>query len=349
MILKASERGNAAELARHLMNARDNDHVELHELRGFACDDLAGAMLEADAVAKGIHCRNLLFSLSLNPPENETVPVEVFEATVETVEQRLGLDRHPRAIVFHEKEGRRHAHAVWSRIDAETMTAKNLACYKTRLMEVSRELYLEHGWRMPRGMIDRSLRNPLNFSRAEWQQAKRAQTDPRLIKAAFQDAWNRSDNADALRVAEPFQKVPEALHDRSLRGLRQGGELRGVDLRREIGKHRGDGVDAAHGLRIAQQIERRERWREYPHRAGIGLVGLDSPLHRRHVLAVVEDDAAPSGPDIRQALGRDDLELHDGLVRRAMQLRRLQQPDIVGLPLVAHQRVDVPGRRRRAP
>lgn len=81
------------------------------------------------------------------------------------------------------------------------MTAKNLAFYKTRLTEVSRELYLEHGWRMPRGMIDRSLRNPLNFSRAEWQQAKRAQTDPRLIKAAFQDCWNRSDNADALRVS----------------------------------------------------------------------------------------------------------------------------------------------------
>lgn len=81
------------------------------------------------------------------------------------------------------------------------MTAKNLAFYKTRLMEVSRELYLEHGWRMPRGMLDRSLRNPLNFSRAEWQQAKRAQLDPRLIKAAFQDCWNRSDSTESLRAA----------------------------------------------------------------------------------------------------------------------------------------------------
>lgn len=201
MILKASERSNAAELARHLMNARDNDHVTLHNLRGFSCDNLAGAMMEADAVAKGTRCRNFLFSLSLNPPENETVATEVFEASVERIEQRLGLEGYPRALVFHEKEGRRHAHAVWSRIDAETMTAKNLSFYKTRLMEVSRELYLEHGWKMPRGMIDRSLRNPLNFSRAEWQQAKRVQTDPRLIKAAFQEAWKRSDSADALRAA----------------------------------------------------------------------------------------------------------------------------------------------------
>jgi type IV secretory pathway TraG/TraD family ATPase VirD4 len=40
-------------------------------------------------------------------------------------------------------------------------------------MEVSRELYLEHGWDMPRGMIDHALRNPLSFSREEYQQAKR--------------------------------------------------------------------------------------------------------------------------------------------------------------------------------
>lgn len=201
MILKASERKNAAELARHLMNARDNDHVELHEIRGFLSGDLAGALMEADATSQGTRCQNFLFSLSLNPPEKESVSVAVFEAAVEVAEQRLGLDGQPRAIVFHEKEGRRHAHAVWSRIDAQTMTARNLPFYKQKLTDLSRELYLEHGWEMPRGLLDRALRNPLNFSRLEWQQAKRAQIDPRLLKAGFQDAWNRSDTADALQAA----------------------------------------------------------------------------------------------------------------------------------------------------
>lgn len=201
MILKASERGNAAELARHLMNTRDNDHVTLHEIRGFLSGDLAGALMEADAISQGTRCRNFLFSLSLNPPEKEAVSIEVFEAAVEMAEQRLGLDGQPRAIVFHEKEGRRHAHAVWSRIDPDTMTARNLPFYKQRLTDLSRELYLEHGWDMPRGLLDRALRNPLNFSREEWQQAKRVQIDPRLLKAGFQDAWSRSDNADALQAA----------------------------------------------------------------------------------------------------------------------------------------------------
>lgn len=201
MILKGSERKNAAELARHLMSARDNDHVTLHEIRGFLSNDLAGALMEADAVSQGTRCKNFLFSLSLNPPEREAVSVEVFEAAVEMAEQRLGLDGQPRAIVFHEKEGRRHAHAVWSRIDADSMTARNLPFYKQRLSELSRELYLEHGWEMPRGLLDRALRNPLNFSRTEWQQAKRVQIDPRLLKAGFQDAWKRSDNAEALQAA----------------------------------------------------------------------------------------------------------------------------------------------------
>lgn len=202
MILKASQRGGAARLARHLMNAKDNEHVELHELRGFVSEgQLEDALLEAQAVAKGTRCEQFLFSLSLNPPENETVDVATFEAAIEMTEQRLGLADQPRAVVFHEKEGRRHAHAVWSRIDAETMTAKQLPFFKNRLMEVSRELYLEHGWDMPNGMIDRSLRNPLNFSRAEWQQAQRSKHDPRLVKAMFRDAWQRSDTPDALKAA----------------------------------------------------------------------------------------------------------------------------------------------------
>ena len=68
MILKAAERGGGAQLARYLLAMRDNDHVELHEVRGFVSDDLLSAFREADAIAKGTHCENYLFSASLNPP-----------------------------------------------------------------------------------------------------------------------------------------------------------------------------------------------------------------------------------------------------------------------------------------
>lgn len=129
------------------------------------------------------------------------MPVEVFEDTIGRIEDRLGLKDQPRAIVFHEKEGRRHAHCVWSRIDAETMTAKQMSFYKTKLMSVSRDLYLEHGWKMPRGLENAAERNPTNFTLAEWQQAKRQGIDPRWLKSTLQACWKRSDNQASFESA----------------------------------------------------------------------------------------------------------------------------------------------------
>ncbi len=201
MILKASERGNASNLAQHLMNGRDNEHVDLHELRGFIADDLHGAFQEADAISRGTRCKNFLFSLSLSPPEIEDVPVAVFEAAIEQIEERLGLSGQPRAIVFHEKEGRRHAHAVWSRIDPVEMKAVHLSHYKRKLNEIARELYLEHGWDMPDGFKKGRSRDPLSFTLAEWQQAKRAGRDPKQLREQIQECWMGSDTKAAFEAA----------------------------------------------------------------------------------------------------------------------------------------------------
>lgn len=201
MILKAKERGDAGQLARYLLSKRDNEHVELHEVYGFASDDLLEAFSEADAIARGTRCKNYLFSMSLNPPEDVAVSKVVFEETADQIEKRLGLANQPRAIVFHEKDGRRHAHVVWSRIDAERMRAINLPHYKIKLRDVSRALYLEHGWDMPRGLQDRRLRDPLNFTREEWQQAKRVGLDPREVKTALRQCWENSDNQASLEQA----------------------------------------------------------------------------------------------------------------------------------------------------
>jgi hypothetical protein len=69
MILKASQRSGGQDLAAHLMRADENEHVRLHELRGFVSEDLKGAFKEADAISRGTKCRQYLFSLSLSPPE----------------------------------------------------------------------------------------------------------------------------------------------------------------------------------------------------------------------------------------------------------------------------------------
>lgn len=201
MIVKASQRSGAKQLGMHLLKTEENEHVEIHEVSGFMSDDLMGAMKEAHALSLGTKCRQYLFSVSLNPPSTESVRPEVLEQACNMIEERLGLTGQPRMIVFHEKEGRRHAHAVCSRIDAETMTAKPLPFFKQKLNSIAKELYLENGWSMPDGFRDPKLRDPRNFTLDEWQQAKRAQLDPRELKATVQDCWNRSDNGVAFAKA----------------------------------------------------------------------------------------------------------------------------------------------------
>ena len=201
MILKGSQRAGGKQLAVHLLNSRDNDHVTVHEVRGFVASDLRDAFNEAYAISQGTKCRQFLFSLSLSPPEHAAVPVDAFESTIEKIEAKIGLTGQPRAIVFHEKDGRRHAHCVWSRIDIDTMKAVNLPHFKLKLRDMSRQLYQEHQWKMPRGLMNSKEADPLNFSLAEWQQAKRNHIDPRLIKEMFQDCWAVSDSRPAFARA----------------------------------------------------------------------------------------------------------------------------------------------------
>jgi len=201
MILKASQRAGAKQLALHLLRTDENDHVEVHEIRGFAADDLVGALREAYAVSRGTKCRQYLFSLSLSPPQSENVEIPVFEEAIQTIEDQLGLTGQPRAIVFHEKNGRRHAHCVWSRIRSSDMRAVNMTHFKTKLKDIARELFIEHGWNMPRGFVASEERDPLNFTRDEWQQAKRINRDPKAVKKLFQDFWAISDSGKAFQQA----------------------------------------------------------------------------------------------------------------------------------------------------
>jgi hypothetical protein len=201
MILYASQRARAAELAAHLLNGEQNEHVTIHDIRGFVSQDLAEALREAYAISRGTRCRQFLFSLSLNPPDYADVPVEDFEAAIEEIEKRLNLVMHPRIIVFHEKNGRRHCHAVWSRIDADKMVAVRMSHFKRKLMEVSQLLFLKHGWKLPKGFKRKADKSPLNMTRQEYRQAVRLAEDPQALKLMFKAAWEQSDSKETFARA----------------------------------------------------------------------------------------------------------------------------------------------------
>lgn len=205
MILVGSQRGGNRDLAQHLLKD-DNERVVVHDIRGFASDDLHSAFQESYAISRGTKCKQHLFSLSLNPPQEAEVSEADFEDAISRVEQSLGLTDQPRAIVFHEKQGadgqtRRHAHAVWCRIDVQNMKAIQLSFSHSKLQAVARDLYREHRWQMPRGFVRHEERDPRNFTLAEWQQCKRADRDPAKTKAIFQDVWAISDSRSAFAHA----------------------------------------------------------------------------------------------------------------------------------------------------
>lgn len=201
MILDGNKRGSMMEMARHLLNGDENDHVEVHEVRGFMADDVMGAMKEVEAVCRGTKARQGLFSVSLSPPPNENVRTEVFEAAIARIEERNGLAGQPRVVVFHEKNGRRHCHAVWSRINAETMTAIPQPFFKMKLREISREMFLENGWRMPRGLVNSDERDLRNFTLDQWQQAKRIGRDAGELRRIMQECYAASDSTQAFARA----------------------------------------------------------------------------------------------------------------------------------------------------
>lgn len=201
MIIKGTQRGSPAQLAKHLLKIEDNEHIEIHEIKGFSTENLFKAFQEVEVLSSGTQCKQFLFSVSLNPPQNETAPIEYFEDAIKQIEKKMSLVDQPRAVVFHEKEGRRHAHCVWSRIDVEEMKAVNLPHYKQKLNDISKQLFLKYDWELPKGYINKQYSDPHNFTLQEWQQAKRAREDVKVLRALFKQAWDRSDNKQAFANA----------------------------------------------------------------------------------------------------------------------------------------------------
>lgn len=200
MIFVGNQRGGARDLARHLMKP-ENERVEVHEIQGFVARDLEGAFIESYAISKATKCKQHLYSLSLNPPKEADVTPELLVDAANRAEEALGLTNQPRAIVFHIKHGRAHAHAVWCRIDSENMRAVQMSYDRPKLQTLARDLYREHGWTMPRGFIRHEERNPCNYTLAEWQQAKRASRDPGKLKEIIQDCWMISDSKQSFTTA----------------------------------------------------------------------------------------------------------------------------------------------------
>jgi hypothetical protein len=201
MIPKASQRGGGQDLATHLLNAFDNELVEVAEVSGAIAPDLHGAFAEWEAIATGLtRCRNYLYSLSVNPDLGQgQLSRAQYMDYVDRVEKALGLEGQPRAIVYHIKNGREHCHVVWSRIDYQNEKAVHLAFDREKLMMVTRQFAREHGLELPEGYgpgrFDERRQKVSLYERAQ-ERATGITKEERQLQVT--QAWRQSDSPKAF-------------------------------------------------------------------------------------------------------------------------------------------------------
>ncbi len=201
MIPKGNQRAGGQQLATHLLNAYDNDRVEVAEVRGAIAQDLHGAFAEWYAEARATDCRKYLYSLSINPDHTQgPYSREHYDDFIRRTEKTLGLSGQPRAVVFHVKHGREHCHIVWSRIDTEKMKAVQLSHDRQKLRAVAQEYARDHNLTLPPGMRndrgkDRFPDHSKTENLAEKQQEERSGTSKKQRMDQITQAWRESADA----------------------------------------------------------------------------------------------------------------------------------------------------------
>ena len=199
MIPFGSQRKNGQDLATHLLNEHDNERMTVVEVRGAIAGDLHGAFAEWEVQAKALtKCKNYLYSLSINPdPEQGPLTTDQYQDYIDRVEAELGLAGQPRAVVMHEKDGREHAHVVWSRIDAEAEKAVQMPFDREKLMMVTREFAKDHDLVLPKGYSRDGYGHDQLSLYEKAQQEKIGVTKEERAKHVT-EAWAQSDSPKAF-------------------------------------------------------------------------------------------------------------------------------------------------------
>ena len=203
MIIKSTVRGNGAKLADYLLQDKKNDRADLLDLRGWTADTLKNALVLSEEIALGkTQCAKPFYHASFRLPSGETLTPEQWQHCADTLEQRLGLDGHHRALVLHTYKGEQHLHVVWDRIDEHTLKAVNLSFEHLRCKKTARELEKALGLQR----VSNEKREPEKElaapTMAEEQQARRKGQNLHESRTAIRKAWAQSANgtqfADAL-------------------------------------------------------------------------------------------------------------------------------------------------------
>jgi len=203
MLVKGKSIKSNRYLARHLLNGKENDEVIVLE-NDHPSQNLTTALKEWQHLSKFTKGTKGLYHANINPDAKYDLTREQWFRAAEALEEALGLQGHPKAIVLHQKSGRAHIHVVWERVDTETMTLKSDSHNYKKHEAVARLLEQEFGHDPVKGVHDRAPGEPRperDLTHAEWQAAERSGLDPKQRKADITALYHASDSGAALKSA----------------------------------------------------------------------------------------------------------------------------------------------------
>ena len=204
MIINGGSRSNGGFFARHLMRADHNERVEVVEIRGLGAENIRDAFREMKAIASGTRCTNYFYHANINTREDELLTPEQWTLAADTLERELGLTGQARFVVAHDKDGRSHRHVVWSRIDADSMTAISDSLTYPKHESAARELEQAFGHEaVPSVLVkDRETKRP-ERNPQDWESLRAADSklDPKAIKTELTGLWLASDSGAAFAAA----------------------------------------------------------------------------------------------------------------------------------------------------
>lgn len=210
MIIKGKSRAGPSQLARHLGRTDTNERVAVLQL------DSAGTPEQAfrDWQTYTLATRGKLglYHVNIDPDAKYAMTPDQWMRAVDILEEELGLQGQPRAIVMHEKHGREHIHVVWARADMETMRLRsdsnNYLAHERASLRMEQEFGHEH---VPGKHAKRDREKQPEFPRSEvshneWQQAERQNPDVGGIghrdrKAQVTALYEASDSGPAFKAA----------------------------------------------------------------------------------------------------------------------------------------------------
>jgi len=175
-------------------------------LRGLAHEDVQGAMLYHGSMAKGTRCTNYMYHADIEPAErNEHLTDAQWTQAVDTLERIWALKGSRASSSSMKKEGRVHRHVIWSRIDADTMTALPDSLTYPKHELAAREIERDFGLK-PRafrageraaGASARTAGQGILKASGPWQTG----LTPDQVKAEVTALWHGCDSGAAFRAA----------------------------------------------------------------------------------------------------------------------------------------------------